>query len=947
MRLEDIKKVCRNTPAVQVLCSRGLTVREVQFNRTPRLNTASPCFDPNSPRWDISKQAAHITKHIYDAAGYLASSLDPRLEASPKANFEYCNSLSGQPLRVDSVDAGLRVTLFDALNAPLMHCDGQDQRQSLTYDALHRVQMVKERKGDKTRVAERFFYGEKELNASHRNVRGQLVRHYDTAGRKTIGAYSLTGHPCNETRTLLAASEGESNWADPDSGWEKKLNAQEPFTTHWRTNALGEMLEQTDAKGNRQLWVYYPSGRLQCSTLTLASPQVSGDKLAALKVQDYTLVSELVYSAHGQIESEVAGNGVTSAYTYDPQTLCLTKSLAKDKSGVRQQLVYEYDPVGNILSIENQARAPDFFKNEKIESKATYAYDALYQLVRATGREQAGVQQSRQLPPLIHVPSSSTRVNYTHTYTYDQGRNLTEIRGERSNRFTQTLALANDSNRLTQISGIRQADDNINKIEYDINGNLKVLGTGAMQKLAWDGRNQLQHVIMLERKAGENDEELYQYDGNGQRVRKTTRTLAAGGILKDEVIYLPGLELRRHYDGSNKLTKELHLIVAQAGRAQVRVLHWEKGQPEKIKKNQIRYSLDNHLSSSMMELDQDAELLTYEEYYPYGGTAVWAAKNEIEAKYKYVRYSGKERDASGLYYYGFRYYAPWQGRWLNPDPAGTVDGLNLFTMVGNNAVSFLDNDGRAKGNSTKGGNNKKPNSIKANAASARSSGQDNAPPNPPQASSEVEEKLPKKTISELDEEISQEHSEDPSKSHKSATSFYRSMSKQEYTLLDLNKEEGLLNSAQNDKNGYYGLSESLKYATKSKYFNSGKYLVRFYVKPPSTSSGQGQSAAGATPAFMSLLEEEVNDNVTKILSLNQPKSNRRVEIISKPEDGAWSIGLGLKGNGFKLDNFKEKQQKEIKKENRLAIAMQNLINSERIGWELYAVHGYHGLKEAA
>ncbi|EGH49324.1 insecticidal toxin protein, partial [Pseudomonas syringae pv. pisi str. 1704B] len=51
-------------------------------------------------------------------------------------------------------------------------------------------------------------------------------------------------------------------------------------------------------------------------------------------------------------------------------------------------------------------------------------------------------------------------------------------------------------------------------------------------------------------------------------------------------------------------------------------------------------------------------------------TAWWAARSAVEAKYKTVRYSGKERDTSGLYYYGLRYYAPWLQRWINPDPAG-------------------------------------------------------------------------------------------------------------------------------------------------------------------------------------------------------------------------------------------------------------------------------------
>ena len=68
----------------------------------------------------------------------------------------------------------------------------------------------------------------------------------------------------------------------------------------------------------------------------------------------------------------------------------------------------------------------------------------------------------------------------------------------------------------------------------------------------------------------------------------------------------------------------------------------------------------------------------------------------LEAKYRTIRYSGKERDASGLYYYGQRYYAPWLQRWISPDPAGTVDGLNLYCMVGNNPVRFVDHQGLGK-----------------------------------------------------------------------------------------------------------------------------------------------------------------------------------------------------------------------------------------------------------
>jgi len=105
--------------------------------------------------------------------------------------------------------------------------------------------------------------------------------------------------------------------------------------------------------------------------------------------------------------------------------------------------------------------------------------------------------------------------------------------------------------------------------------------------------------------------------------------------------------------------------------------------------------VDDNIGSLALELDSEGQLISREEYYPFGGTAVWTARNEREASYKSVRYSGKERDGTGLYYYGRRYYAPWLCRWVSADPADEVDGLNLFCMVKNNPITFFDNTGEA------------------------------------------------------------------------------------------------------------------------------------------------------------------------------------------------------------------------------------------------------------
>jgi RHS repeat-associated protein len=104
----------------------------------------------------------------------------------------------------------------------------------------------------------------------------------------------------------------------------------------------------------------------------------------------------------------------------------------------------------------------------------------------------------------------------------------------------------------------------------------------------------------------------------------------------------------------------------------------------------LRYGIGDHLGSVSMELDANGATISREAYYPYGGTAWWAGRSQLEADYKTIRYSGHERDATGLIYYGLRYYAPWRQRWLNPDPAGETDGLNLFAAFSNSPVSMND-----------------------------------------------------------------------------------------------------------------------------------------------------------------------------------------------------------------------------------------------------------------
>jgi hypothetical protein len=60
--------------------------------------------------------------------------------------------------------------------------------------------------------------------------------------------------------------------------------------------------------------------------------------------------------------------------------------------------------------------------------------------------------------------------------------------------------------------------------------------------------------------------------------------------------------------------------------------------------SQTRYQLNSHLQSNTLELDDKAQTLSYEHYYPYGGTAIIAGKDKTKVQQKRYRYTGKERN---------------------------------------------------------------------------------------------------------------------------------------------------------------------------------------------------------------------------------------------------------------------------------------------------------------
>ncbi|WP_283258112.1 RHS repeat-associated core domain-containing protein [Photorhabdus luminescens] len=677
-------KTYQHTPTITVHDNRRLNVREIRYCRTTAKENA-----------DI-----RITRHQYDALGYLHKSFDPRLydakenkekDKTVKPNFLWQYDLTGNILRTESVDAGRTVTLHDIENRPVLTVTATGVKQTRQYEDNSlpgRLLSITEQEPKlESRITERLIWAGNTPAEKDQNLAGQCMYHYDTAGVTQLNRLSLTGAALSQSRQLLADDQ-DANWFGEDKKtWDKRLSS-DVYTTENKTDATGALLTQTDAKGNIQRLAYDVAGQLKGSWLT-----VKGQS-------EQVIIKSLTYSAAGQKLREEHGNGIITEYTYEPETQRLigitTRRPSDTKTKVLQDLRYEYDPVGNVISLRNDTEATRFWRNQKMVPENIYTYDSLYQLISATGREMANIGQQNHWLPSPALPSdNNTYTNYTRTYTYDRGGNLTQIRHHSpasKNNYTTDITVSNRSNRAV-LSTLTTDPTKVDAL-FQAGGHQETLLPG--QDLNWNTRGELQQITQVKRDNrtdSGSDIEWYRYGSDGMRLLKVSEQQTQDIFRQQRVVYLSGLELRTTKNGATT-TEELQIItVGEAGRAQVRVLHWESGKPENINNNQVRYSYDNLIGSSQLELDSDGQIISQEEYYPFGGTALWAARNQTEASYKTIRYSGKERDATGLYYYGYRYYQPWVGRWLSADPAGTIDGLNLYCMVMNNPVTLADNMG--------------------------------------------------------------------------------------------------------------------------------------------------------------------------------------------------------------------------------------------------------------
>ncbi|KAF2469526.1 SpvB-domain-containing protein [Lindgomyces ingoldianus] len=650
------------------------------------------------------------TRSTYDIQGNMLEVYDDKERLVSQMDFSMCGSC----IHVASMDAAERWTLVDASDRNILAWTSRGGHYRTKYDALRRpVAFFWSGDGGRELLVQNTTYGESQSNGAAHNLRGKVMEIKDQAGIVSMPNYDWKGNNLQTIRQFAKEYKARLDWSS-----DVTLIEDLPSSTSGTYDAYNRPVLTTSADGSITLQKYDERGFVIQILVNLKGKGTTDQS----SWQAY--VKNVDRDAKGQMKHIDYGNGVSTVRSYDPGTFRLqrlqtSRPSASSGKDALQDLQYTYDPVGNVSHIRDNAIQTVYFRNGIVDPSNDYTYDAVYRLIRAAGREHLGTGNSPVSPSafdtnttrLASPADGNAMAAYIEEYKYDTVGNVLQIKHSGSVAAKPGWTKSFSYGETSQIPGQSSINNRLSSTNsggatdsYRYEGPAGVMGgmTSMPQTsmMTWDFLDQLSSSSrQITSNGGTSETTFYVYDSSGVRVRKITERQAAAGqppTMLKERRYLGPAEVFRKYAGDGTtvtLERETLSVPGVSGRAAL-VESRTVGETDKGPALLIRYQLDNLVGSAVLELDDQAQILSYEEYFPFGSTSCQTISSNVEVPKRY-RFTGKERDEeSGLYYHGSRYYAPWINRWTSCDPAGFVDGLNLYVYARNQPTILTDPSGQ-------------------------------------------------------------------------------------------------------------------------------------------------------------------------------------------------------------------------------------------------------------
>jgi RHS repeat-associated protein len=214
-------------------------------------------------------------------------------------------------------------------------------------------------------------------------------------------------------------------------------------------------------------------------------------------------------------------------------------------------------------------------------------------------------------------------------------------------------------------------------VEYGHDGNMLTYGGWTF---VWNGENRLI--------AASNSSVVISntYDHMGRRITKTTKNQAQGTTNQTQFVYDGWAMIREESSTTtNHYVYGLDLSGSMQGAGTIGGILTAG-----INGTTAFYCYDANGNVTDLVGTNGSSVAHYE-YGPFGGTIAQSGSLADDNPFRFsTKYLDTETD---LYYYGYRFYSPELGRWVNRDPIGEVGGVHVYCFVFNNCACSFDING--------------------------------------------------------------------------------------------------------------------------------------------------------------------------------------------------------------------------------------------------------------
>jgi RHS repeat-associated protein len=402
---------------------------------------------------------------------------------------------------------------------------------------------------------------------------------------------------------------------------------------------MGKIINFTYDNLNNLKSIRYPNGRMierDFDTLN----RISKVKGGAANIADMSYIGRSY-----RMLSKQYGNGDIINFLYDQGRRMTTIEAKNSAQSLINKYVYGYNKV-NMKTFEQRVHDTNLGD--------IFAYDEVNRL-----------KNIKFNSPEPAVPETE-QFEKQKSYLYDKVDNILAIVETQNEETTETAnTLAGVNYQLNQYTTFDEWG-----LSYDQNGNTTQKGT---QSFTYDYRNQLISATDLSTSLN------YKYDALGRRIEKSI----GGNTTK---YFYSGNQVIEERDTSDNVTKQY--IYGNGIDEIIRVDNYESGSPAAY------YYHTNAIGSVTAITDDSGNLIERVSYDTFGmptftdssGETISSSTIDNEYLFQGRRYDRE----TNLYYYRARYYDPIMGRFLQTDPMGYNDSMNLYQGFNMNPLNFVD-----------------------------------------------------------------------------------------------------------------------------------------------------------------------------------------------------------------------------------------------------------------